>query len=44
MSYLGEFRTNWRALAAAVLDQMDGDRFIGQTLEIERDPHPIGGG
>ncbi len=32
------------ALLAAVLDQMDGNRLIGQAFEIECNPHAVGGG
>ena len=33
-----------RALAAAILGQMDGYHLVWQALEIERDADPIGGG
>ena len=31
-------------LLAAVTQQMDRHRFIGQALQVERDAHPVGGG
>ena len=41
----GLMATKFRlALLAAILGQMDEGHLIGQAFEIERDPHPIGGG